>query len=122
MCKTSTGNSLNEYPSPNRRFSLVVDFCAGAFDLYLADRETSQITHINRLPVDTYGQGGNNDTIPFIWSPDGRSVIYDNGLGNFYLINLELAMQDSQVEPTKLLDLESLGVDILFDFTWQSKP
>lgn len=119
-CKTTTGNSLNEHISPNERFSVISNYCAGGFDLYLADRETSdpekKLVHLLRLPSDTYGQGGNNDTLPMLWSPDGRWVIYDNGQAALYLLNIERAMQDPTIEPALLFRSGSYSV---FEAAWQ---
>jgi len=119
-CKTTTGNSLNEHISPNERFSVISNYCAGGFDLYLADRETldpeKKLVHLIKLPSETFGQGGNNDTLPIMWSPDGRWLIYDNGQAAMYLLNVERAMQDPTIEPSLLFES---GVYSAFEVAWQ---
>jgi len=84
---------LHENISPNKRFCVIYNYCAGAFDLYLADREASnpeqRLTHLLRLPMDTWAQGGDNATLPVVWSPDGRWLIYDNGNQSVYLLDIE---------------------------------
>lgn len=126
-CKTTTGNILNEYISPNERFSIISDFCVGGFDLYLADREATtpekQIIHLLRLPLSTRGQGGDEAYLPITWSPDGRSIMYmsDSGYGIFaYILDIEKALQDPTTTPTPLTDntnLEQFG-----EFQWQPRP
>ena len=119
-CKSTTGNSLNEHISPNERFSVISNYCAGGFDLYLADRETSdpekKLVHLIKLPAETFGQGGNNDSLPILWSPDGRWLIYDNGQAAMYLLNVERAMQDPTIEPSLLFQS---GIYSAFEAAWQ---
>ena len=119
-CKTATGNSLNEHISPNERFSVISNYCAGGFDLYLADRETldpeKKFVHLLKLPADTFGQGGNTNTLPITWSPDGRWLIYDNGQATEYLLNVERAMQDPTTEPSLLF---RSVISSVFEIAWQ---
>jgi Tol biopolymer transport system component len=128
-CQTTTSRVLNESISPNERFSVISVFCAGGFDLYLADREAAEanqrILHLLRLPLDTVGQGGDFATLPIGWSPDGRWLIYDNGNGSLYLLDIEKALRDPHTAPVPLLHPESVtGADSLsvLGLTWQSAP
>jgi hypothetical protein len=132
-CKTTTGNVLNEYISPTKRFSVVSNYCAGGFDLYLADRETTEpkLLHLLRLPLDTWGQGGDSATLPMGWSPDGRWLLYIDGEWKMYLLNLEQAMQDPNTKPFLLLQEQPISLPFLqtysnsltiFDLSWQPKP
>ena len=126
-CKTTTGNILGEHISPNERYSVISNFCAGGFDLYLADREATtpekRITHLLRLPLSTRGQGGDDAYLPIIWSPDGRSIMYisDSGNGIFaYILDIEKALQDPTTTPIPFTDntnLEQFG-----EFQWQPQP
>ena len=138
-CKTTTGNILGEHISPNERFSVITDFCAGGFDLYLADHETQtpgqKPVHLIRLPLYAIGGGGDGAYLPIEWSPDGRWLVYDDGIGDTFLLNLERVLQDpstkptllrlypNQPEPTGLMDL-SIGDLSVFDFNlaWQPRP
>ena len=136
-CRTTAGNSLSEYISPNERFSIISDFCAGGFDLYLADREAitpeKQITHLLRLPLSTRfsGEGGDGAYLPISWSPDGRTIMYKGNSGYgpvIYLLDVEKLMEDPA---TKLIPLTgtpsefSNSFDIIQWFgeiQWQPKP
>lgn len=124
-CKTTAGNILSENISPNKGFSVISNYCAGGFDLYLADRETSdpekKLDHLLRLPLDTYGQGGDGATIPMQWSPDGRWLVYDNGNQSVYLLNIEQTQQDPTTEPSLLYHSES-NLFMLSELEWQPKP
>lgn len=137
-CLTTTGSILNEHISPNHRYSIISNYCAGGFDLYLADRETSdpemKLTHLLRLPLDTWGQGGDGATIPILWSPDGRRLIYNDDRQNtrLLLLNLEKAIHNPDQAITTLLQKEyftdASGQEFLlqeltvFDLVWQPSP
>jgi TolB protein len=104
-CKTTDGNILSEDISPNQRFSVITNYCAGGFDLYLADREAlePELVHLLRLPLDTQGQGGDFAYLPITWSPDGRWIVYDNGIGSMLLLDIEKLMQDPDTQPVHLI-------------------
>jgi Tol biopolymer transport system component len=136
-CKTTTGNILHESISPNPRFSIISNFCAGGFDLYLADREPTRpeerFIHLLQLPLDTEGQGGDFATLPIGWSPDGRWLIYDNGRGTIYLLDIEGAIQDPEAALTPLMEpilytgadgqlYQSSETISVFDLVWQPIP
>jgi Tol biopolymer transport system component len=124
-CKATTGNTLNEHFSPNNRFSIISNFCAGGFDLYLADREApnpqQRITHLLRLPLNTWGQGGDNATLPMLWSPDGRWLVYDDGNQSVYLLDIEQILQDPTTEPVILFQSDS-NLFMFSELAWQPKP
>jgi hypothetical protein len=134
-CKTTTGDILHEHISPNERFSIISNFCAGGFDLYLADRQAAtrdqRLTHILRLPLTTLGQGADDAYLPMQWSPDGRWLVYDNGEGILYLLDIEKAIQDPDASPTPFLEsIHYVGIGHLldgssitaFELTWQPNP
>ncbi|HEX6035676.1 MAG TPA: zf-HC2 domain-containing protein [Anaerolineales bacterium] len=135
-CKTTTGSILNESISPNPRFSIISNFCAGGFDLYLADREAApdkRFIHLLQLPLDTEGQGGDFTTLPIGWSPDGRWLIYDNGRETVYLLDIERAIHDSEAALTPLIEpilytgadgqvYQSSETISVFDLVWQPVP
>jgi Tol biopolymer transport system component len=131
-CETSTGNLLHESISPNKRFSIISNYCAGGFDLYLADRQAinseQRLTHLLRLPSSTLGQGGDNATLLIGWSPDGRWAIYDNGNETVYLLDLEKAIQDPERALTPLIQPETYPEpagqygSTIDDLTWQPRP
>jgi hypothetical protein len=136
-CLTTTGNILNEHISPNPRYSIISNYCAGGFDFYLADRGTAdpanELMHLLRLPLDTWGQGGDGATIPMTWSPDGRSILYISWTWEVYLLNLEEAMRDPDTKPTLLIQSERpislpgyaevyLDSLTIFDLSWQPGP
>lgn len=134
-CKTTDGNILSEDISSNQRFSIVTNFCAGGFDLYLVDRETPRpkLRHLLQLPLDTWGQGGNFAYLPITWSPDGRSIIYDDGHGSMLLLDLEKVMQDPSTQPVRFIQpvlyegqsgqmFQSPESIFVIDLVWQPKP
>jgi dipeptidyl aminopeptidase/acylaminoacyl peptidase len=135
-CKTTTGNILNEHISPNERFSIISNYCAGGFNLYLADREASnpaqKLTHILMLPLDTLGQGGDSATLPIRWSPDGRWLVYDDGRGSTYLLNVEKSIQEQDTKLSILIQpklytnpsgtYQSPDSISVVELTWQPKP
>jgi TolB protein len=134
-CKTTDGNILSEDISPDQRFSIVTNFCAGGFDLYLVDRETPQpeLRHLTQLPLDTWGQGGDFAYLPITWSPDGRWIVYDDGHGSMLLLDLEKAMQDPNTQPVTLIEpilyegqsgqmFQSPESIVVIDLVWQPKP
>lgn len=135
-CKTTTGNILNEHISPNERFSIVSDSCAGGFDLYLADREATtpekRLTHLLRLPLSTYGQGANNAYLPIRWSPDGRWLSYDDDRGSTYLLDIEKVMQDPATKPSILIQPKFYTIPSgtypspenisVIELAWQPRP
>jgi len=123
-CQTATGNLWSENISPNERFSVISNYC-GRFDLYLVDREASnsgqRFTHLLQLPPDTLGQGGDLSTIPMLWSPDGRWLIYDGGNSGMYLLDIERALQDPMTQPTLLFQFKN-DFFSLFEMQWQPSP
>ncbi len=126
-CEATGGTILSEDISPNQRFSIVSNFCGAVFDLYLADREDSQsaLRHIIRLPLDTLGQGGDFAYLPMAWSPDGRWLVYDNGYGRMFLLDLENAIQDPTTLPVPLIQPtldEGQSSIFVADMVWQPKP
>jgi Tol biopolymer transport system component len=123
-CRTTTGDILDEHISPNKRYSVISNSCAGGFDLYLADREADkpQLIHLLTLPSDTQGQGGDLASVSIRWSPDGRQIVYDNGMLTYYLLNLEQTIQEPYTQPVPLIELEKLGIDTLIDLAWQPQP
>lgn len=137
-CKTTAGNVLNESISPNPRFSVISSFCAGGFDLYLADREAkspeNKFIHLLELSANTEGQGGDFATIPIGWSPDGHWLIYENiGNATTYLLNIEKALQDPASQPIVLIQpsyytdssgqlFQSSETISLFGLAWQPAP
>lgn len=136
-CRTTAGNSLSEYISPNERFSIISNFCAGGFDLYLADREATtqkkQITHLLRLPISTRfsGEGGDGAYLPIFWSPDGRTIMYKGNSGYgpvIYLLDVEKLMENPA---TKLIPLTGTPSEFSNSFDtiqwfgeiqWQPQP
>ena len=122
-CKTTT--VLNEYISPNPRFSAISNFCAARFDLYLADRETTarekRFIHLLQLPLAATGQGGDFATLPVGWSPDGRWLVYDDGNQSIYLLDVEQTLWDPTTEPSILFQSDSNSF-MLSELAWQPKP
>ena len=124
-CESASGNILNEYISPNPRFSVIANFCAFRFDLYLADREASapekKFIHLLQLPLETSGQGGDSATVPMLWSPDGRWLIYDGGNQSFYLLDVEQILRDPMTEPAILFKSDR-NVFEFSELAWQPAP
>jgi Tol biopolymer transport system component len=134
-CNANTGNILNEHISPNPRFSVISNFCAGGFDLYLADREATpekRFVHLLQLPLDTEGQGGDFATLPVMWSPDGRWLSFDAGYGRLYLLDLEKAIREPETALFPLIEpkiFESIAdqlvvpseIVIFWEVVWQPK-
>jgi TolB protein len=134
-CNATDGNILSEDISPNQRFSIITNYCAGAFDLYLADREASEpkLLHLIQLPLDTQGQGGDFAYLPITWSPDGRWIVYDNGIGSMLLLDIEKVMQDPDTQPISLIQpilfggqsgqlFQSSESIFVIDLVWQPNP
>ncbi len=124
ICKTTEGNALSEFISPNERFSLILNFCAGGFDLYLAERSQpmqKSLTHLLQFPLSTIGQGADGDWLPIVWAPDGRSILYaSEENSSIYTLNLEEVMQGRVTEPTLLLNTGEMN--FISGITWQPKP
>ncbi|HSL42606.1 MAG TPA: zf-HC2 domain-containing protein [Anaerolineales bacterium] len=136
-CETATGNILNEYIAPNKRFSIITNFCAGMFDLYLADREATtpegRLIHLLQLPSETVGEGPNEAWLPVGWSPDGRLLIYKNGRRATYFVDIEKAIQDSStalapfMEPITYAGADGLQYPspetiTIWSLAWQPAP
>ncbi|MBC7877565.1 MAG: PD40 domain-containing protein [Anaerolineales bacterium] len=123
-CKTTQGNLLEEHISPNKQFSVVSNFCAGGFHLYLADRNPptpeKQLIHLLMLPLSTGGVGANGNWLPMIWSPDGRSVMYMSNSTSIYLLNIERALQDPTTTPAPITNSED--IQSIYEFQWQPRP
>lgn len=124
ICRTVEGNALSEFVSPNERFSLILNFCAGGFDLYLAERnQPSQKApvHLLQLPLSTFGQGADSDWLPIVWAPDGRSILYTREeTASIYILNLDEVLRGQATEPTLLLETD--GMNFIGGITWQPQP